>query len=393
VKNLLLGALLLANSLSALTLSELIESSLSHAPSLEIINARLAANKQNIDIADQFENPELLLTKNTLENSQAMSQTVLTLKQKIPTYSKRQKRQDIALGEQNLLKEKLHAAKVKLVGRIKEEAYTIWELRKEIQIIDEYITLTKQNIRLYESYSSVDTKQHMGIMKAELSLSDLKVQRSALEAKKAAAYARLSYLAAQKVSNLTIDLSIEKKPNLLQLQNSLKERNPELLITQKEIQKQSKAVALAEINNYPDINLIAAYAYREKFDNYFNFGVALSLPIYGTEDAKEQKERAILLAKRSKQSDSELAVLAQLELYYEQMLSSYKIYHIIQDEALPQVAHMFELSNSSISVGSDLFKYIDVLFQKLDLEKKSIKAVANYNRAKAQISQLRGETQ
>jgi outer membrane protein TolC len=322
-----------------------------------------------------------------------MSQTVLTLKQKIPTYSKRQKRQDIALEEQNLLKEKLHAAKVKLVGRIKEEAYTIWELRKEIQIIDEYITLTRQNIRLYESYSSVDTKQHMGIMKAELSLSDLKVQRSALEAKKAAAYARLSYLAAQKVSNLTIDLSIEKKPNLLQLQNSLKESNPELLITQKEIQKQSKAVALAEINNYPDINLIAAYAYREKFDNYFNFGVALSLPIYGTEDAKEQKERAILLAKRSKQSDSELAVLAQLELYYEQMLSSYKIYHIIQDEALPQVAHMFELSNSSISVGSDLFKYIDVLFQKLDLEKKSIKAVANYNRAKAQISQLRGETQ
>ncbi|MEN4053626.1 MULTISPECIES: TolC family protein [Sulfurimonas] len=391
MKNLLLGALLLASSLSAMTLSELIESSLSRAPSLEIINARLVANKQNIDIADQFENPELLLTKNTIDSSQAMSQTVLTLKQKIPTYSKREKREDIALSEEKLLQEKLHAAKVKLVGRIKNEAYTIWELREEIQIIDEYIILTRQNIRLYESYTSVDNNQHMGIMKAELSLSDLKVQRSALEAKKAAAYARLSYLAALKVTDLTIDLSIKKKPNLQQLQNSLKESNPDLLITQKEIQKQSYAVALAEINNYPDINLIAGYAYREKFDNYFNFGVGLSLPIYGTEDAKEEKERAILLEKKSKQSDIELAVLAQLELYYEQMLSSYKIHHIIQDEALPQVAHMFELSSSSISVGSDLFKYIDVLFQKLDLEKKSIKAVANYKRAEAQISQLRGE--
>ncbi|MDQ7066581.1 MAG: hypothetical protein Q9M40_00435 [Sulfurimonas sp.] len=72
------------------------------------------------------------------------------------------------------------------------------------------------------------------------------------------------------------------------------------------------------------------------------------------------------------------------------MLSSYEIYHIIQDDALPQIAHMFELSNSSISTGGDLFKYIDVLFDKLALEKQSINAVSNYNKANAQISQLAG---
>ena len=72
------------------------------------------------------------------------------------------------------------------------------------------------------------------------------------------------------------------------------------------------------------------------------------------------------------------------------MKSSYDIYHIIQEDALPQVAHMFELSTSSISVGSDLFKYIDVLFQKLDLEKKSIAAVYNYNKAHAKIEELQG---
>lgn len=61
------------------------------------------------------------------------------------------------------------------------------------------------------------------------------------------------------------------------------------------------------------------------------------------------------------------------------------------DDALPQVAHMFELSGTSISIGADLFKYIDVLFQKLDLEQKSIKAVTNYNLANAKIAQLKGE--
>ena len=391
MKNLLIGAFLLASSLQAMSLSEVIEASLSKSPSLEVINARLAANKQNIDIADQFDNPELLLTKNTIDAAQPMSQSVVTFKQKLPYYSKREKRADVAVAEDKVLQEQLAAAKVKLVERIKNEAYTIWELRELEAIIDEYITLTKQNINLYESYTSVSDNQHMGIMKAELSLSDLEVQKTALDAKIYTAYARLSYLAATKVESLDIDLKISHKPNLAALKASL-ENNPDIMIQEREIGKQTAKVKLADINNYPDFTLLAGYAYREKHDNYFNFGLGLSLPMYGTEDAKEEEQRALLLARKSQKSDTVLAVNSQIEVYYAQMLASYKIYHIIEDDALPQVAHMFELSSSSISTGSDLFKYIDVLFQKLDLEKKSITAVANYKRSEAQIAALKGET-
>ena len=391
MKNLLIGALLLASSLQAMNLSEVIEASLSKSPSLEVINARLAANKQNIDIADQFDNPELLLTKNTIDAAQPMSQSVVTFKQKLPYYSKREKRADVAVAEDKVLQEQLEAAKVKLVERIKNEAYTIWELRELEAIIDEYITLTKQNINLYESYTSVSDNQHMGIMKAELSLSDLEVQKTALDAKIYTAYARLSYLAATKVDSLDIDLKISHKPNLAALKASL-ENNPDIMIQERQIGKQTAKVKLADINNYPDFTLLAGYAYREKHDNYFNFGLGISLPMYGTEDAKEEEQRALLLARKSQKSDTVLAVNSQIEVYYAQMLASYKIYHIIQDDALPQVAHMFELSSSSISTGSDLFKYIDVLFQKLDLEKKSITAVANYKRSEAQIAALKGET-
>jgi outer membrane protein TolC len=391
VKNLLIGALLLASSLQAMSLSEIIEASLAKSPSLEVINARLKANKQNIAISNQFDNPELLFTKNTIDAAQPMSQSVITLKQKLPYYSKREKREDVAVAEDKILQEKLQAARVALVARIKNEAYTIWELRELENIIDEYITLTKQNINLYESYTSVSDNQHMGIMKAELSLSDLEVQKTALDAKIATAYARLSYLGAVKVDNLDIDLHLDKKPNLTALKASLAS-NPDILIQEREIGKQNAKVQLADINNYPDVTLLAGYAYREKHDNYFNFGLGLSLPMYGREDAKEQQQRALLLAKKSQKSDTVLAIGSQIEIYYAQMLASYKIYHIIHDDALPQVAHMFELSSSSISTGSDLFKYIDVLFAKLDLEKKSINAVANYKRSEAQIAALKGET-
>ncbi|WP_457743318.1 TolC family protein [Sulfurimonas sp.] len=392
MNKLLLGALFFATLSQAMTLSEVIQTSLAKSPSLAIIEARLHANKQNIDIADQFDNPELLLTKNTLDNSQAMSQTVLTFKQKLPYFSKRSKRADVSIAEQKVLEADLSAAKVKLVERIKNEAYTIWELGALRDILDEYIELTRRNINLYESYTSVSDNEHMGIMKAELSLSDLQVNKASLDAQIDIAYSRLSYLTALKVNDLQIALKIKQKPNFTKLKASLAS-NPELVVESKKILKQRKKVDLADINNYPDLNVIAGYAYREKFDNYFNVGLSLSLPIYGTEDAKEERERALLLEKHSQKNDIALKVLAQLEAYYAQMSASYKIYHIIQDDALPQVAHMFELSSSSISVGSDLFKYIDVLFLKLDLEKKSIKAVANYKRAEAQIAALRGDLQ
>ncbi|HIP21224.1 MAG TPA: TolC family protein [Sulfurimonas sp.] len=390
MKNLLLSVLLVTSSLSAIGLSEIINISLTNSPSLESINAKIKANEHASDVANQFSNPELSLTKNTIDSSQAMSQTVLTIKQKLPYYGKRDSKQAVTFAQDELLKEQLNAAKATMVQKIKTEVYTIWELRELYKIINEYITLTKQNIELYESYTSVSDNEHMGIMKAELSLADLEIQKSVLNAKIYASYAKLSYLAAFDVKDIEINLAIGGKPQLEDLQPTLV-NNPEIRIKIKELKKENAKIEVADINNYPDLNLIAGYAYRENFDNYFNFGLALSIPMYGTEDAVEEEVRAAALVVVSQKEDTQIAISSELKIYYAQMLSSYQVYHIIQDDALPQIAHMFELSNSAISTGGDLFKYIDVLFDKLALEQKSINAVSNYNKAQAQISQLAGE--
>ena len=391
MRTILLGTFLLASSLYSITLDEIIDSSLSKSPSLETIEARIEANKQNINVSKQFSNPQLLLTTNTLDSSQAMSQTVLTIKQKLPYYGKRDSNEKVALAQDGVLEQKLQSAKVTLVQRIKNEAYTIWELEELYKITDEYVRLTKRNIELYESYTSISDNQHMGIMKASLSLSELKIEKNSIKAKIHSAYARLSYLAALEVEELDITLEIGEKPNLSKLQNSLSS-NPQILLQEKELQKQNAKVEMASVNNYPDINLIVGYSYRENFDDFLNIGVGLSLPIYSREDYKEEEARSLLLSAKSKKEDTKIAVDSTLKVYYSQMLSYYEIYHIIEDDALGKLSHMFELSNSSISTGSDLFKYIDVLFSKLRLEKKSINAVSNYNRAQAKISQLRGET-
>ena len=386
----LLTLFILSVALHSMTLHDIIEISLTKNPSLESINAKITANKYEVDIADKFANPDLLLTKNTLSSDQAMSQTVVTFKQKIPYFSKRETRQKVALAEDEVLSQKLQYAKVTLVGMIRNEAYNIWELTKLKDIIQQYIELTKRNVALYEAYVSTTPNQHMGIMKAKLSLSELEIKISKLNAKIIASYANLSYLASFDISHIDIELQIAKKPELALLLKSL-DTNPSLAIKEKELYKESAKVALADINRYPDFNLLASLSYRENFDNYANIGIGMTLPIYGTEDTEVEKAKAMTLVVKSEQSDLKIAIDSRAKVYYAQMLSAYEIYHIIQDHALVEVSHMFEISNSSISTGSDLFKYIDVLFQRLKLEEQSITAISNYNKAQAKIAELKGK--
>ncbi len=377
-------------SLYAMTLDEVVEGALEKNPSLESISFRIAANKSTIDVSNQFANPNISYTQNTIDDKQAMSRKTVTLQQKLPYFGKRESLKEVAVAQEGVLSETLEQAKVSLVNALKNQAYTIWELEKLYKIICDYEDLTRQNIELFESYTSTKKDQHMGIMSAELTLSDLRIQKSSLHAKIYAAYANLSYLAAFEVNDLDMELLVSEMPGRSSLLGGL-DNNHEVAIKEKEIQKSQAIVKREDLNNYPDVNLLGAYSFRKNFDNYFTFGIGVSLPIYGTEDYQEEVARKLTLSTQSLKEDTKIAVNSDFESTYLQMKSAYEIYHIVYDEALPQVEHMFELTSSSIATGGDLFKYIDILVQKLKLEQQSITAIANYHRAEAKISALQGE--
>ena len=390
MKNLLFILFIISSSLYSMSLDELIEKSLSQNPSLEAINHRISSVKQESSVADSFANPTLTYAQNTIDNDQAMSQKTVTFAQKLPYFGKRESMKDVFVAQEGVLAQTLEQAKINIVNEIKNQAYTVWEYEELYKIISEYEELTKQNIELFESYTSTSDNQHMGIMSAELTLSDLKIQKSTLTSKIKTAYAKLSYLSNSDVDSLHVELQMDDLEDASALSMNLV-NNHYLSIKDEEIKKNEAIAKSAELSNYPDVNLIAGYSRRENFDNYYTFGLGLTLPIYGTEDAKEQSARALVLATKSEKQDTLIALESDFKTAYLQMKSANEIYHIINDEALPQLDHMFELTSSSIATGGDLFKYIDILVQKLKLEQKSITSIANYNRAEAKIAALNGE--
>ncbi|QOY54779.1 TolC family protein [Candidatus Sulfurimonas marisnigri] len=390
MKNIFLTIFVLASSLYGLTLDEIITRALDKNPSLESIIHRIEVNDSIIDISNQFSNPTLSYAQNTLDDAQAMSQKILTLQQKLPFYGKRENLKKISLAEKEVLTTSLEQAKVNLVNKIKNQVYTIWELENLYKIINSYEELTKQNIELFQSYTATSDNQHMGIMSAELTLSDLRIQKSTLNAKIYSSYAKLSYLSSFEVKKIDLELSVGNMPGIQSLEAGLVNNNS-ISLRDKQIDKSKAVLESAKTNNYPDVNVLAAYSSRNNFDDFMTFGVGINLPIYSTEDYKEEKARKSTLVAKSLKEDTQIAVDSEFKNAYSQMKSAYEIYHIVHDEALPQIEHMFELTSSSIATGGDLFKYIDILIKKLKLEQKSIAAIASYNRYIANISSLSGE--
>ncbi len=386
----LLFFIFLYTSVFSKSLGELISLALDNSPSLEVINKKISFIQTKKEVVDNFKNPKLSFNTNTLPSDQAMSQTVIGISQNIPFYGKRDANKDIYEAKEEETKAKLKDAKAKLVYLVKMEAYRYWEYMELLDVINEYLHITKQAIDLYESYTSIDEANHMGIMKAELSYSELKITKRDLLAKIYKTLYNLSYLTNTDVQDVNLTLKLSKKPSYKELKEKLK-NNTSLYVDTKAIQTAKKEFRYIDLQNYPDINLAVSYAFRKNFDNYFNLGFNLSLPIYGTEDKLSEAAKVAVLEKEAKKTDTQIKIENELKAYYEDLNAYYDIYNIIEKEALPQVKHMFELSSSVIATGGDLFKYIDVLFQRLDLKKKSIKAVASYYKTKAKISLLVGE--
>jgi len=391
--------LLLPLLLSATSLSTLIESAKSNHTSLEAIEQRLSAVNDEYDVTRNFADPEILLSISDIQlndptnrSIEPMQYTALNVKQKIPYFGKR----DAASKKVDAKKEKigfnLSQAKVKLVESIKVSAFSIWQIEEQLKITNEYIKLTRQNIELYTAYSTSDTKSHMGIMSAELSLSQLKIKQSRLESFLKGLYKKISYLSAMHVESLEVNMAIDEPKNLAYYTDATHESSA--YKAKEAVVKEAQAdLKVKELSKNVDPFVQLGYFYRESFEDYINVNVGFALPIYGTQDSKQELSRKLSLASKSEAVDFKNSLESKIVQEYEKLQDSYRVYTIIEKESLPQIEHMFDLTNTSIKSGSDLFLYIELLAKKLRLEEQSIQAIGAYHKTTAALDALIGEQQ
>lgn len=383
--------------LGAVQLSTLIENAKSTHLSLSAIEQKLSSLDDEYDASRNFANPELSLSVSDIQlkdvsnrSIEPMQYSAISIKQKIPFFGKRDANSAKVDAKKETMNFTLEQAKVKLIEALKVTAYTIWQVEQEIKITNDYIKLTNQNIDLYSSYTVSDNKSHMGIMSAELTLSELKIKKNRFESMLEGLYKRVSYLSAMDVSSVELNMKISEPKSIVHYKDLISQ-NSMYKIKEARTKEADAELKIKELASYVDPSVQVGYYQRKSFEDYMNIGVAFSLPIYTTEKSQEEASRKLVLANKSQMNDFKNSLDAEVEEKYAKLIYAYKTYNIIQNDSMPELTHMFDLSSSSIKNGSDLFDYIDLLQKKLSLDEQSINAVASYYKTQASLEAMIGE--
>jgi len=360
---------------------------------------RIAAADYAVERARNLDDPTIGMGINDIRldrpadrSLERMQTHSITFSQKIPWFGKRGAKEALEISAKSLLFASLKEAEAELFSKIKQSAYRLWETERLIEVVRRTIALTEQNIELFEAYtaSGESGNTHMGIMSAQLVKSRLKTALKRLEAKKRDSLALLGYLSFTNVESVEIEPQDRELPQLEALVSKIDE-SPEVEIADSKERMQRQRLELYRLKSRIDPVVKLGYFQRSSFEDYVSLGVGFTLPVYGTQKSEEEEQRVALMERKLMATDSRKRVAARLLGLYAEAESSRRIVEIIEKESLPQIEHMFDLIRSEIAAGGDLYKFIDLVEQKLKLDSEAITARAEYFITLAKIEAVLGE--
>ena len=375
----------------------LIQQALHNNPTLISAQSRVDQSRYQKEISKNFDNPSLQLQVNDIQTRditnrslEPMQFTTLSLQQKLPFAGKRDLWYEDAQAQEAYAGLFLSQSRALLSSEIKKEAYRLWQIGEEERIYHDFEIIVRQNSELYTALSSAAAGRHMGIMSSQMDLSQIKIIQADLAQEKERSYANLSQLCAKRIEKVDVDLSMGQIELIESYEKSL-ENN--FGYRAKDAQLKSAGVQLrqSQLDVYPDVTVQAGYSRREAFNDFWNVGLNIPLPVYGTESVKEQISREKVLERSRDKEATYLQLESTLRQKYAEMRKASEVWEVIHDESLPQLNHMFELSEASIRNGEDLFRFTELLKQKLQLELQLSRSVAAFYRAQAELDLLVGK--
>jgi len=383
--------------LNAQTIEQLIQTAINKHPSLKTIEHRLSAMDEKISLSQNFSNPDVSLTVNDIQFSDPSNRSLepmqfqsVNFKQKFPWFGKLDARKKYTEAQKSVIFNSYKSAKIALAQEIRVTVYTIKELELRIKIVEEYIGVSKQNIALYTSYASTESQSHTNSMNASLLLSKVKIKAANYKSLLKSQKAKLTYLVSKKVKHISSSLHVHK-PKSLSYYLSKYANNPNytMRLSQNDVARTNRD--MLALDTTPDPFVQVGYFNRSNYNDYASINIGASIPLYGSEELKTEAARKEMLATASASLDYKYALKSEIKTLYARLVEAYSIYKILNNETLPQLEHMFELTQASIQEGGNLFEYTNLLEQKLNVEEDNVAIKAEFFRIKAKLKSLIGE--
>lgn len=392
----LLFLCMLSGLLQSMTLEALLEHAKTHALALKPPSTQRDIAQSKIHNASLFENPTIALSINDMwatdplnRSLEPMQTQAITLSQRLPFFGKRALKEAASTHNYGQTQHDYHTALQALLLAITRQGIEYWRHETLIDIYKRYIALEQQSIELFEAYAATQDNFHAAIVSAQLNLSKLRIAQREHTHVLTQVRATLSYL-----SSLSVDvISYTPKPWVLPSLSHFTTESihaPLLQGAQDGLYRAQKEHALASKSLMPDPLITASWAHRSAFEDYFSFGVAMAVPLYGNEALQIEQTKLQALFHEQKLHDATAKINEQIHILYAKLQISFDTHEILSTQSLPHIAHMFEVAHAKIKAGGDLLKYIDILDKKLDIEAQLLNTQADFYQTWAALDALIG---
>lgn len=399
-----------SNSHNATFLPGLLAEALEKNPEIQAAQQEREAARQRIAPAQALDDPMLEAgvinapLASSPFNREDMTMKMIGLSQRLPFPGKRGLRQDVASKDAEAIEHGYQETVNRVVHNLKTAYFDLGLTLEMIKLVEKNKQTLAHFLRIAEARYQVGQGSQADVLKAQTQVSrmldrllGLAREQPVFEADLIRALGRN----AKGVVPIPAPLQIHAAPLTLEIlqQEALMQR-PQLLALQSLIARNEKSVDLARRASYPDFDVRLSYGQRDNMldgtrrDDMVSMTVAVNLPVWrGSKIEPRIRESEALRDQTSSlyqaQTNEIAARLRQQIAMTEQSLKSIKLY---QTAILPQARLTVESALAAYQVNRvDFLTLLDNQMTVFDYEANLITAMANYNKALAEIDLLVGK--
>jgi len=391
-------------------LASLIAEALHNNPEIQAAQQEREAARQRIAPAQALDDPMLEAgvinapLASSPFNREDMTMKMIGLSQRLPFPGKRGLRKDVASKDAEAIEHGYQETVNRVIRDLKLAYFDLgltFEMTKLVEknklILEGFLHLAEEHYKVGQGSQADALKAQTQVSRMQDELLRLARERPVIEAELVRTLGRHASAAALVPVPPHIH---EKLLNLESLRETAYAQRPQLLALQSLIARNEKSIDLARRASYPDLDVRFSYGQRDNMldgtrrDDMVSMTVAINLPVWrGNKieprimESQALREQALNL--HQAQQNEIAARLRQQVATVEQNLKSVRLY---QTTILPQARLTVESALAAYRVNRvDFLTLLDDQMTVFNYEISLVTAMANYNKALAEIDLLTGK--
>ena len=389
-----------------LNLPQLIDEALKNSPDLHASGYRTSAAEYRIPQAKTLPDPMITFgyqnegfTKFTYGNpNNANTQGIVSVAQSFLFPGKLALRGEAAAKESESIGADYEALRLKIIARVKEVYFDLYNTYKSIDLINERTDLFTQveNAALARYSTGKGSQQEVLMAQTEkyVLLEKEEMLRQKVEALDAMMNAVVGRPANAPLGRPSYLPHVDPVYSLDELIRASYVQSPELKSLDKKIEAAEVKVALAKKDYYPDFTITGSYFPRgNDFYDMWSLTATVNLPIFQRTKQRQavNEAEASLNEARSEKEATRLMIASGIRDNYAMLKASDKLMSLYKDGLIPKSYQDVELSLSGYKTGSvDALTVITRLKAVIDYEISYWSQFAEHEKAIARIEALTG---